>query len=219
VGFAVGSRFKGSVRNGLNGAIGAVLAVGSRFKGSIRDGSYGAVGADVGASCDGRIAGARRPATRAASSGFRRLAPVQGAIGTGGGSKAAGSAGSGTVRAVCGIAGFLAVCLTDMVGVPNRSGKEPHSGATGRSPPGESQGSAPGPPPVQARPSFSRLSRACHTRRLNDRLAGAEPCDIPAMPTCHCELATGRRRPTRPGWKNSIGAVLVCVRQPFRRLV
>ena len=36
--FAVGSRFKGSVRNGLNGAVEPGFAIGSRFKGSIRDG-------------------------------------------------------------------------------------------------------------------------------------------------------------------------------------
>ena len=42
-GFAVGSRFKGSIRNGLNGAFGVGFAVGSRFKGSMRDGLNGTV--------------------------------------------------------------------------------------------------------------------------------------------------------------------------------
>ncbi len=39
-----------------------------------------------------------------------------------------GGRGAGGVAA-CGIAGFLAVCLTDMVGVLNRSNKESHSAA------------------------------------------------------------------------------------------
>ena len=43
VGKAPGSRFKGSVRNGLNGTVAPGFAVGSRFKGSIRDGLNGAV--------------------------------------------------------------------------------------------------------------------------------------------------------------------------------
>ena len=42
-GFAVGSRFKGSIREGLNGTVEPGFAVGSRFKGSIRDGLNGAV--------------------------------------------------------------------------------------------------------------------------------------------------------------------------------
>ena len=36
--FAVGSRIKGSVRNGFNSAVGEGFAVGSWFKGSVRDG-------------------------------------------------------------------------------------------------------------------------------------------------------------------------------------
>jgi hypothetical protein len=43
-GFAVGSRFKGSVRNGLNGAVGPGFAVSSWFKRSVRDGLNGTVG-------------------------------------------------------------------------------------------------------------------------------------------------------------------------------
>jgi hypothetical protein len=49
--FAVGSRFKGSVRNGLNGAVEPGFAIGSRFKGSIRDGLNRAVGLGIGAPC------------------------------------------------------------------------------------------------------------------------------------------------------------------------
>jgi hypothetical protein len=48
-GFPVGSRFKGSVRNGLNGAVGAGFAVGSRFKGSVRNGLNRAGAAGFGA--------------------------------------------------------------------------------------------------------------------------------------------------------------------------
>ena len=112
--FAIGSRFKGSVRNGLNGAVGPGFTVGSRFKGSIRDGLNGAVGPGVGAPCGGRLAGARSPAATA------RLGLPRGLV---------------AVGAVCDIAGFPAVCLTDMVGVPNRSNREPHSVATARSAP------------------------------------------------------------------------------------
>src|SRR5580658_5520919 len=71
------------------------------------------------------------------------------------------------------------------------------------------------------------------TGRLNDRLSGAELCDIPAMPTCHCEersdAAISRpviRRTLRAGdcFVASLLAmtgksVPACVRQPFRRLV
>ena len=108
--FAVGSRFKGSVRNGLNGAVGPGFTIGSRFKGSIRDGSNGAVGPGVGAPCGGRLAGARSPAATA------RLGLPRGLV---------------AVGAVCDIAGFPAVCLTDMVGVPNRSNQESHSATLG----------------------------------------------------------------------------------------
>jgi hypothetical protein len=70
----------------------------------------GAVGLDVGAPCGGRLAeGAER--------------------------KAAGSVGAVVVRAACGIARFLAVYLTNMVGVPNRRDKESRSAATARSAP------------------------------------------------------------------------------------
>jgi hypothetical protein len=41
--FAVGSRFKGSIRDGLNGAVEPGFAVGSRFKGSVRVGLNGTV--------------------------------------------------------------------------------------------------------------------------------------------------------------------------------
>jgi len=57
------------------------------------------------------------------------------AVADGGGSKAARSAGAATVKAACGIAGFLAVYLTDMMGIPNRSDKESHSTAAARSAP------------------------------------------------------------------------------------
>ena len=43
-GFAVGSRFKGSIRNGLNSVVAPGSAAGSRFKGSIRDGLNGVTG-------------------------------------------------------------------------------------------------------------------------------------------------------------------------------
>ena len=46
------------------------FAAGSRFKGSIRDGLNGAVAPGVGAACGGRLAGARRPVTRAARRAF-----------------------------------------------------------------------------------------------------------------------------------------------------
>ena len=181
-----GSRFKGSIRNGLNSAVGPGFAVGSRFKGSVRNGLNGATGPGVGAPCDGRPAGTRRPATRAASSRSRRLPPVLDAIRTnacaGGldaklvstarvwpssaGTQAAHwaeraairaarwaarSVGAAGVGAACGIGGSLAVHLTDTMGVPNRSGKEPHSAVTARGPladfrpaPAEAGGSAPG---------------------------------------------------------------------------
>jgi len=50
----------------------------------------------------------------------------------GAGSKAAGSVGAVEVGAERGIAGFLAVCLTDMVVAPNRSNEESRSAATAR---------------------------------------------------------------------------------------
>ena len=53
--FAVGSWFKGSIRDGLNGAV-ADFAAGSRFKGSIREGLNGAVEPGVGDTCAGRLA-------------------------------------------------------------------------------------------------------------------------------------------------------------------
>ena len=56
MGHAQGSRFKGSIRNGLNGAVGAGFAIGSRFKGSIRDGLNSTVGPGVGVPCGGRLA-------------------------------------------------------------------------------------------------------------------------------------------------------------------
>jgi hypothetical protein len=59
-----GSRFKGSVRNGLNGVVGPDFAVGSRFKGSVRDGLNDVVGPDVGARWGGQMAGARGPVAR-----------------------------------------------------------------------------------------------------------------------------------------------------------
>jgi hypothetical protein len=71
--FTAGSRFKGSIPDGLKGAVGAGFAAGSRFKGSVRDGLNGAVELGVGAPCGGRMAGARSPAARAASSRSRRL--------------------------------------------------------------------------------------------------------------------------------------------------
>jgi hypothetical protein len=43
-----------------------------------------------------------------------------------GGKMAAGSASVAAVKAACGIAGFLAVGLTDMVGVRNRSNGASH---------------------------------------------------------------------------------------------
>jgi len=43
--------------------------------------------------------------------------------------------GAVTARAACGIAGFLAVCLTEMVGSPDRRDKESRSAATARSAP------------------------------------------------------------------------------------
>jgi hypothetical protein len=46
-GFAVGSRFKGSIRDGLKWTVAPGVAVGSRFKGSIRDGLNGATGPGV----------------------------------------------------------------------------------------------------------------------------------------------------------------------------
>jgi hypothetical protein len=49
-GFAAGSRFKGSIRDGLNGTV-ADFAVGSRFKGSVRDGFIGTVGPGFAAAC------------------------------------------------------------------------------------------------------------------------------------------------------------------------
>jgi hypothetical protein len=110
-GFAAGSRFKGSVRNGLNGAVGRGFAVGSRFEGSVRNGLNGETGPDVGAPCDGRMAGARRPTARAASSDSRRLSPVQGAIGTGegtGGLSWVLGRAMGASVSVAGAAGLLA---------------------------------------------------------------------------------------------------------------
>jgi hypothetical protein len=165
-----GSRFKGSTRNGLNSAVGPGFAVGSPFKGSVRNGLDGATGPGVGAPCDGRTAGPRRPAVRAASSRSRRLPPVLDAIRTNAGAGglnaklvstarvwpssagaqaahwaeraairaarwAARSMGAAGVRAACGIARVSAVYLTDTMGISNRSGKEPHSAATARSPP------------------------------------------------------------------------------------
>ena len=47
---------------------------------------------------------------------------------------AAGPASVAAVKAACGIAGFLAVGLTDMVGVRNRSNGASHSAATARRP-------------------------------------------------------------------------------------
>ena len=41
------------------------VVTGSRFKGSVRDGLNGAVGAGVGAPCEGRMAGVRGPVARA----------------------------------------------------------------------------------------------------------------------------------------------------------
>jgi hypothetical protein len=64
-GGTAGSRFKGSVRDGLNGTVGAGFAVGARFKGSVRNGLNGAVGAGVGAQCSRQMALARGPAARA----------------------------------------------------------------------------------------------------------------------------------------------------------
>ena len=55
-GFAVGSRFKGSARDSLNGAVEPGFAVGSRFKGSVQDGLNLVVGPGVGADCGGRLA-------------------------------------------------------------------------------------------------------------------------------------------------------------------
>ena len=72
------SRFKGSIRNGLNGMVGTGFAVGSRFKGSIRNGLDGATGPGVGTPCGGRLA-------------------------EGAESKAAGSEGAAGVRAAYGI--------------------------------------------------------------------------------------------------------------------
>jgi hypothetical protein len=51
------------------------------------------------------------------------------------GRRAAGSAGVAAVKAAFGIAGFLAVCLTNMVVVPNLSDKESRSVATARNAP------------------------------------------------------------------------------------
>ena len=50
-GFAVGSRFKGSVRVGLNGTVMLGFVVGSRFKGSMRDGLNGTVEPNLVAAC------------------------------------------------------------------------------------------------------------------------------------------------------------------------
>jgi hypothetical protein len=70
--FGVGSRFKGSVRDGLNGTV-ADFAVGSRFKGSVRDGLNGTAGLGEAALGDGGLARTRKPAVRAvdARSGSR----------------------------------------------------------------------------------------------------------------------------------------------------
>jgi hypothetical protein len=51
-----------------------------------------------------------------------------------GGRMAAASAGVVAVKAARGIVGFLAVGLTDMVEVPNRSNGESHLAATARRP-------------------------------------------------------------------------------------
>jgi hypothetical protein len=53
----------------------------------------------------------------------------------GGGPYGAGSAGAAVVRAECGMAVFLTVHLTDVVGVLNRSNSEWHAAATARSTP------------------------------------------------------------------------------------
>jgi hypothetical protein len=94
----------------LVGAPGSGKAPGSRFKGSVRDGLNGTVGSGVGALCGERLA-------------------------EGAGRKATGSVGAVEVGAARGIAGFLAVCLTDMVGGPNRRNKASRSAATARSAP------------------------------------------------------------------------------------
>jgi hypothetical protein len=75
-GFVGGSRFKGSIRDGLNGAVVRSFAAGSRFKGSIRDGLNGATGLGLGAPCDGRMTGAHRPGAWAASSQPTGLSPA-----------------------------------------------------------------------------------------------------------------------------------------------
>ena len=87
MGHAQGSRFKGSIRVGLNGVVEPVFAIGSRFKGSIRDGLDGTAGPGVGASCGGRLAGARSPAATA------RLGLPRGLVAVGGGGRMV--AGSG----------------------------------------------------------------------------------------------------------------------------
>jgi hypothetical protein len=79
-GGTAGSRFKGSVRDGLNGTVEPGFVVGSRFNGSVRDGLDGAVGPRVGAPCGGRLA-------------------------EGAGRKGAGSVRAVQVGAACGIAG------------------------------------------------------------------------------------------------------------------
>jgi hypothetical protein len=58
------------------GAVEPGFAVGSRFKGSIRDGLNGTVGSGVRAHCGGRLVGARRPAAWEASSQSGGLSPV-----------------------------------------------------------------------------------------------------------------------------------------------
>ena len=105
-GIAPGSRFKGSVRERLNGVV-AGFAVGSRFKGSVRDGLNGGVGRGVGGPCDGRMAGALGPAAAAREVGEAWRVGAEGENGwlrgsamcLCGGAGLAGATGSGNANA------------------------------------------------------------------------------------------------------------------------
>src|SRR5580658_180437 len=78
-GFAAGSRFKGSVRNGSNGAVEPGFVAGSRFKGSVRNGSNGAVepGFAIGSRFKGSV---RNGLNRAVGPGFAVGSRFRGAV-------------------------------------------------------------------------------------------------------------------------------------------
>src|SRR5271166_1824990 len=77
----------------------------------------------------------RGPSPRASCAGARLGLPRDLVAADGAGNMTAGSVGAVAVGAACGIAGFQAVCLTDMVRAPNRINQEFQSAATARSAP------------------------------------------------------------------------------------